>query len=225
MGAKIAGIHFLTGEPDKLLPMLEKKFSKQPGASTRDRAMLALLRSMAEKDIRETISDEGERAAKRALVDAAMFKALREAGEERAVLVLRPAALSLYWFDHIRTENMAQEAKEYAESFGVPILGLGVYDDTNAVVCATDGKKSCHGLYWFDEDDIEPADPAAFCALLGAADKAGAVAEALGYREAEPMLRALEQIFGVGLYADAEECRRAGMEKLAAWPAADVFRA
>lgn len=225
MGTKAAGIHFFTREPDKLLPKLKRKFNKQPSPSVKDRAMMALLRAMAEKNIRETISDEGERAEKTDQLDAVMANAFREAGEERALLVLRPGGLSLYWYDHIRTENLEQETKQYAKSLGVPALGLGVYDDTNAVMCATDGRDTCRGFYWFDEDDIEPADPAALCALLDAADKVPAVAEALQYQDAEAMIQALEQIFGVELVLSAEECRGAGREEIASWPGADVFRA
>ena len=51
MGAKIAGIHFLTVEPDKLLPKLKRKFNKQPGPSEKDLGMLALLRAMAQPEI------------------------------------------------------------------------------------------------------------------------------------------------------------------------------
>lgn len=224
MGIKVAGIHFLTGEPAKLLPKLKRKFNRQPGPGIKEQAMMALLRSMAEKEIRETSSDEKARAEKTALLDAAMEKAFREAGEDRAVAVLRPGAVSLYWYDHIRTENMEQEAKEYAKALGVPAFGLGVYDDTNAVLCAADGKSVCHGLYWFDEDDVEPADPEAFCALLGCEDKIEAVAEALQYRDAEPMVRELEQIFDIDLYLDADMCRERHYEETASWPGADVFR-
>ncbi len=225
MGAKIAGIHFLTPEPDKLLPKLKRKFNKAPGPSEKDLGMLALLRAMAEGNIRKTASDEGERAAKQAKLDAFMANAFREAGEERAVLVLRPGAVSLYWYDQIRTENLGQEAKKYAKSLGVPALGLGLYDDDDVILCATDGKEVQQGFYWFAEEDVEPADPAALCALLGAADKTPAVAEALGYQEAEPMIQALEQIFGVELCLSANDCRGRGHEDVAAWPGADVFRA
>ncbi len=224
MGTKVAGIHFLTREPAKLLPELERKFGKAPEPGDRDRAMMALLRSMAEKEIRETSSDEKERAEKTALLDAAMEKAFREAEEDRAVMVLRPGAVSLYWYGHIRTENMEREAKEYAKALGVPVLGLGVYDDTNAVLCAADGQSVCRGLYWFDEDDVEPADPAAFCTLLGCEDRTEAVVEALQHREAEPMVRALEKIFGIDLYLDADMCRERRCEEIASWPGADVFR-
>ncbi len=225
MGAKIAGFHFLTGEPDKLLPKLKRKFNKQPGPSEKDLGMMALLRAMAEGNIRKTASDEGERAAKQAQLDAFMANAFREVGEERAVLVLRPGAVSLYWYDHIRTENLGQEAKKYAKSLGVPALGLGLYDDDDVILCATDGKVVQRGFYWFGEEDIEPAVPAALCATLGLPDKESAVAEALQYQDAEAMVQALEQIFGVELYVDAEECRRAGREEIATWPGADVFRA
>ncbi len=225
MGTKAAGIHFLTQEPEKLLPELERKFGKAPEPGDRDRAMMALLRSMAEKEIRETSSDEKERAEKTALLDAAMANAFREAEEDRAVVVLRPGAASLYWYDHIRTENMAQEAKEYAKAMGVPTLDLGVYDDTNAVLCAADGQSVCRGLYWFDEDDVEPADSAGFCALLGCEDRTEAMAQALQYREAEPMVQALEKIFGIELYLDADVCRERHYEEAATWPGADVFRA
>lgn len=224
MGTKVAGIHFLTEEPEKLLPALERKFDKAPGPGDKERAMMALLRSMAEKNIREASPDEGERTKKTALLDAAMAKAFREAGEERAVVVLRPGAASLYWYDHIRTENMEQEAREYAEALGVPAFGLGVYDDTNAVLCAADGQSVCRGLYWFDEDDVKPADPAAFCTLLGCEDRTEAVAQALQYRDAEPMVRALEKIFGIDLYLDADMCREQRYEEIASWPGADVFR-
>ena len=186
--------------------------------------MLALLRAMAERNIRETASGEGERAEKTALLDAAMANAFREAGEERAVLVLRPGAVSLYWYDHIRTENLEEEAKDYARSLGVPALGLGVYDDTNVVICATDGRNACRGFYWFDEDDVEPTDPAALCALLGAGEKAPAVAEALGYHEAEPMIQSLERIFGVELCLSADDCRELHYADVDTWPGADVFR-
>lgn len=225
MGTKVAGIHFLTQEPTKLLPELKRKFGKAPGPGDKDRVMMALLRSMAEKNIRETSSDEGERAEKTALLDAAMANAFREAGEERAVAVLRPGAVSLYWYDHIRTENMEQEAKEYAKALGVPAMGLGVYDDDDVILCATDGKKVQRGFYRFDEDDVEPADPAAFCALLGCEDRTEAVADALQYRDAEPMVRVLEKIFGIDLYLDADMCRERHYEETASWPGADVFRA
>ncbi len=225
MGAKVAGIHFLTPEPDKLLPKLKRKFNKQPGPSEKDLGMLALLRAMAEGNIRKTASGEGERAAKQAQLDAFMANAFREAGEERAVLVLRPGAVSLYWYDQIRTENLGQEAKKYAKSLGVPALGLGLYDDDDVILCATDGKEVQRGFYWFAEEDVEPADPAALCALLGAVDKTPAVAEALQHQEAEPMVQALEQIFGVELCLSANDCRGRGYEDAAAWPGADVFRA
>ena len=225
MGAKVAGIHFLTPEPDKLLPKLKRKFNKTPGPSEKDLGMLALLRAMAEENIRKTASDEGERAAKQAQLDAFMANAFREAGEERAVIVLRPAAVSLYWYDQIRTENLGKAAEKYAKSLGVPALGLGLYDDDDVILCATDGKEVQQGFYWFAEEDIEPADPAAFCAMLGLPDKAPAGAEALQRREAEPMVQALEQIFGVELCLSANDCRERHYGDVGTWPGADVFRA
>lgn len=224
MGTKAAGIHFFIQTPDKLLPKLKRIFNKRHGPGVKEREMMALLRAMAEKNIRETSSDDEELAAKTAQLDGAMAKAFREAGEERAVIVLRHGAVSLYWYDHIRTENLEDETKKYARDLGVHALGLGVYDDTNAVMCATDGIDSYRGFYWFDEDDIEPADPEVLCALLDAEDKTLAVAEALQYHDTEPMIRALEQIFGIELVMSADECREKCMEEIASLPGADVFR-
>lgn len=92
---------------------------------------------------------------------------------EPAAIVVRKDFVSIYWYDHIRVENLSTEASKYAALCDVPALGVGVYDDTYFSIYAVrnagkPNKESCVGEYLFDYEDLTPVDAQRVCELLDA---------------------------------------------------------
>lgn len=228
MGAKHASIHFRTEHPDRILSVLKKEFGKKKDSSKYDLAMLQLLNAFAQKNI-ETISDENEKVEKKADLVNFLENARANMGEgDNAVIVIRKNFISLYWYDHIRVDNLDELLYQYAHKSNTPVLGVALYDDSNFVIHAVyrNGQaeaKECKGFYWFDEDDIQPAEAADLCHILNADFLLTALEETLSCIAGETMAESFEQKTGLTILMDTQMCNAAGMKEFQKWKRATVF--
>lgn len=232
MGSKHAGIHLRCEDSTAVLACLKKEFSKKKGPSTKDLAAIAIIEAFARKNI-NSIADDRERAEKEADMARIMEQArIDMSGGDPAVIVLREHFVSVYWYDHIRPENLGEELAHYAVLCGVPALGAAVYDDSNFQICAVRDvdvesyqARRCVGQYWFDYDDVQPADPAELCAILDADFLLPALTEALSQTDGEAMADCFEARTGLPILMDEGLCRTEQMRELHRWDGAVVFQA
>lgn len=91
MGSKHAGIHLRCDDSSAVLEKLKKEFGgKKKGPDLKDKLMMKILRSFAEKNIRE-ISDPKEKERKKAELESIMENACKEMNDgENAVIVVHP---------------------------------------------------------------------------------------------------------------------------------------
>lgn len=230
MGSKHAGIHLRYEDSGEVLARLKKEFSRKKGPSKKDQAAMAIIRAFAEKNI-SAIADEQERAEKEAVLAQIMGEAQRNMEDgDPAVIVLQPHFVSIYWYDHIRCENLGEELARYAALCGVPALGAAVYDDTNFQICAacdvgSDTARHCAGQYWFDYDDVQSADPAELCSILDADFLLPALRETLSQPDGEAMAGCFERLTGLPILMDEALCREKQLRELHRWENAVVFQA
>lgn len=232
MGSKHAGVHLRCEDSAAVLACLKKEFSKKKGPSKKDLAAMAIIETFARQNI-SSIAGDRERAEQEADLARFMEQArIDMSGGDPAVLVLREHFVSVYWYDHIRPENLGEELAHYAVLCGVPALGAAVYDDSNFQICAVHDvdvesgqARRCVGQYWFDYDDVQPADPAELCAILDADFLLPALTEALSQPNGEAMADCFEARTGLPLLMDEDLCRAEHLQELHHWGGAVVFQA
>lgn len=231
MGLKHAGIHLRCDDSSAVLAKLKKEFSeKKKGPHLKDKLMLKILKSIAEKNIRE-ISDLKEKERKKAELESIMENACKEMNDgENAVIVVLPNFISIYWYDHIRFENMQDKLTEYSFISGVPALGVAIYDDANFLIYAvcnagTPQVHTCCGEYIFDYDDISPINADEICDTICAPFLLEGLKKALACDDGDAMAQMFESQTGLTIYADKAFCEANGMKKLYEWASATVFLA
>ena len=230
MGSKHAGIHLRCDDSTEILAKLKKEFNKKKGPSKKDLAALEIIKAFANKNI-SAIADPAEKAEKEAVLSWVIDQGLKEMGAgDPAVIVVRKHFVSLYWYDHIRNENLRDEMLEYAHMCGVPAMGVGIYDDTNFSICAACdvGKpdaRGCMGEYLFDYMDITPVKAEDICDMIDAPFLLEPLEKVLSADDGEAMATAFEEETGLPILMCAEECKASGMKELFRWASAVVYSA
>lgn len=83
---------------------------------------MELILSLARKNLAETV-DPAERAQKSLAFEQLMANAQMDmATDAPATIVIREHFVSVYWYDHIRAENLSEELLEYAALQHAPFL-------------------------------------------------------------------------------------------------------
>lgn len=230
MGSKHASIHLRCDDSTRVLACLKKEFGKKKGPSKKDLVAMEIIKAFANKNI-SAIADDRERAEQEAFFAQILGEAQRnmENGEP-AVIVVRPHFVSIYWYDHIRAENLGEELAHYAAICKVPALGAAVYDDTNFQICGacgvgSDQARLCAGQYWFDYDDVQSVDPAELCSILDAEFLLPALRETLSQTDGEAMAGCFEKLTGLPILMDETLCREEQLRELHRWGNAVVFQA
>ncbi len=229
MGSKHASIHIRCDNSEEVISTLEKKFNKKLAANKQDLLALELLKNIANNTI-NGILDEGEKAEKQAAFESIMRNASRDiANVEPAVLVVRKHFVSVYWYDHIRSENLEREAIEYSHLCRAPVLGVAVYDDTNFQIYAVSNLKGqaplqCKGEYFFDYDDISPVAAEEVCNLMHAPFLLVPLEHALSLQDGESMVDSFETGTGILVFMWDDFCKEQNYEVLHQWEGATVYR-
>lgn len=231
MGSKHAGIHLRCDDSSAVLEKLKKEFGgKKKGPDLKDKLMMKILRSFAEKNIRE-ISDPKEKERKKAELESIMENACKEMNDgENAVIVVHPRFVSIYWYDRIRPENMQDKLTEYSFISGMPAVGAAIYDDTNFLIYAvrdagTPQAHACRSEYMFDYNDIKPINADEICGTICAPFLLEGLKKVLSCDDGDDMAKAFETETGLTIYADKAFCEANGMKKLYKCANATVFLA
>ena len=219
MGSKHAGIHLRCDDSAEVLAKLKKVFVKKKGPSQKDVMALELIKTFAMRNI-SAITDPAEKAEKVAELSQVLDRGLKEMESgEPAVIVVRRHFVSIYWYDHIRNENLREEMLEYAQMCGVPALGVGIYDDANFSIYAVcnagePDAQSCQGTYFFDYDDITPVKAEDICGTIDAPFFMDALQKVLSGDDGETMAAAFEQETGLPIMMYEEDCRESQLRLL-----------
>ena len=156
MGAKHAGVHVRCNDSARILAVLEKEFGRKIGPEKEDLAAMEMIAAVAKKNI-NSIADSGEKSQKEAMLSRLMLQTQQEMREgEPAVVVVREHFVSIYWYDHIRVENLCPQTSKYSALCGVPAMGVGVYDDTN-FCCIRWHRKRVREIEGIDKVKLYPA--------------------------------------------------------------------
>lgn len=231
MGAKHAGVHLRSKKKgEEILAVLEQEFSKEIGPEKEDRLAIQKLESIARKNI-SLIADPKERSEKEGLLSQIIHETQQKMMQgEPAVVVVRSDFVSIYWYDHIRVENLGAEASKYAALCEVPALGAGVYDDTNFSIYAVRSagkpdKESCLGEYLFDYEDLTPVEAERVCEIIDAPFFLNGLQNALSSKEGDIMAQTFEKETGLQVFMTEDMCKQAGMQKTHNWKSANVYSA
>ena len=229
MGAKHAGVHLRSKKKgEEILAVLEQEFSKEIGPEKEDRLAIQKLESIARKNI-SLIADPKERSEKEGLLSQIIHETQQKMMQgEPAVVVVRSDFVSIYWYDHIRVENLGAEALKYAALCEVPALGVGVYDDTNFSIYAVRSagkadKESCLGEYLFDYEDLTPVEAQRVCEIIDAPFFLNGLQNALSSKEGDIMAQTFEKETGLQVFMTEDMCKQAGMKKIHSWKSANVY--
>lgn len=190
--------------------------------------VIELIKAFANKNINE-ITDPAEKAKKEATLSEIIERTLNDMGAgDPAVIVVRKHFVSIYWYDHIRNENLQERMLEYAQLCGVPAMGVGIYDDTNFLIYAVFNAKGPNtkwysGEYLFDLQDITPVKAEDICDAIDAPFFLKGLQKVLSNDAGEAMADAFEQETELPILMFAEDCQEIGMKELYRWSCATVY--
>lgn len=230
MGSKHASVHLRCDESSLIIARLKKEFGKKKGPTEKDQLAMKIIMAFANKNI-ASIKDPQERAEKEAVLAETMRQAETDIYErDPAVIVVREHFVSVYWYDHIRAENLRSETLEYAAAHGVPALGVACYDDTNFQIYAvrdagTRNVRKCFGEYLFDFDDITPVTAEDICDVIDTPFLLDGLSEVLACEEGETMANMFEKKTGLSVFTWADECKECGMKLLYDLEGAKIYSA
>lgn len=228
MGSKHAGIHLRCDDSAEVLARLKEAFSRKKGPGKEELMAFEMIKAFAMKNI-SAITDCAERAEKEAEVSRVLDLGLKELESgDPAVVVVRRHFVSIYWYDHIRNENLREKMLEYAQMCGVPALGVGIYDDNNFSIYAVCGAgkpdaRSCRGTYFFDYEDITPVEAEDICGTVDTPFFREALGKALSADDGETMAAVFEQETGLPIMMYEEDCREGRLRPLCRWDNAVVY--
>ncbi len=229
MGAKHASVHLRCDDETIVLEKLKGKFDREKARpAKKDLLAMELIKAIASKNVAK-ISDPAEKAEKKAILSQIMGQAKKdmEAGDP-AVIAVREHFVSIYWYDHIRIDNLYQEMMDYAALCGVPAMGVGIYDDTNFYLYAVRNAKTpkacgCRGEYLFDYDDITPVTAGEVCRIIDAPFLLEAFHKTLSCSDGENMASVFEEETELPILMGEAACKSSGMRELERWKNAVVF--
>lgn len=225
MGSRYASIHLRCDDSTEVLALLAEAFGKKKLFGEENSFVMDTIRAYADK-----IGDPKEKAEKEAALAQLMQKAQsRFPARDSAAIVVREHFVSIYWYDHIRIENLQGYLLKYAALCNVSALGVSLFDDTNFSIYAVRnaGKKEvkgCKGVYMFDYDDINPVRAEDICNILYTPFYLEGLKKTLRAQDGETMAETFEKETGLPLYMDIDLCNQYAMKKLYVWKYATVFQ-
>lgn len=228
MGTKHASIHLRCDDSNEVLVKLKRVFSKKKGPSKTDMMHIELIKAVANMNINK-ITDPTEKAEKEALLSEGIERALNNMGAgDPAVIVVRKHFVSIYWYDHIRNENIEEEIAKYVQLCRVPALGVSLYDGTNFLIYALCKAENSNaqwysGEYFFDSDDITPVKAEDICDTIDAPFFLEGMQKVLSKDNGEDMAAAFEQETKLPILMFDEDCRENDMKTLHRWGRATVY--
>lgn len=229
MGAKYASVHLRCDNYKTVLTKLKKEFGgKKKGSTPKDRLVVEFIKAIVDKNASEII-DPDERARKEAdIADFVQYANTMLTGGVPATIVVREYFISIYWYDHIRSENLRNKMLEYSFISGVPAIGVAVYDDTNFQIYAvcdagTPNVRAHCGEYMFDYQDVRPVNAEDVCNTVNASFLLDGLRKTLSCNDGETMVDTFESETGLPIYMDDKSCEEYGMKKLHEWENATVF--
>ena len=230
MGSKHSGVHLRCDDSSAVIAKFRKEFSKKKGLSKKDLMTMEIVKAFAVKNIND-ITDPQEKAEKEAVLADIMKQAEIDMGAgDPAVIVIREHFVSIYWYDHIRSENLREEMLGYAATHKLPALGVAVYDDANFQLYAvrdvgTEQARGSLGDYLFEYDDITPVSAEEVCDIIDAPFLLDALTKTLSCEDGETMVETFEKETGLPVMMFEEDCIAANLEELYRLPGALIFSA
>lgn len=184
-------------------------------------AALGLLQQVLAQQLPQ-LDAEQQRAGNAVLAEFQAGLADRENREDPAIVVVRPHFVSLYWYDHIRSENLEEVAWNFSRRCRVPVLGLCRFDLEDVQLCAVRNAgvpeaDTCRGDYFFNEKDIQPVAAEDLCRILEMPALQKGLAEALACPDGEEMAETLEKVLGLPIYLNEARLSDAGKTPRERW--------
>lgn len=223
----MASLYFRVKDPaalKALLTKLEAEFAQAPQIDEKARNQLGLLGSLLQKNM-DTLADPAQREASRAQLRqlAGNMPLQSMASGEKALLVQQGNFVSLFWGDRIRSDNLDEQTRRYAALSGLPVLGIGTYQEANLTLYAVNGEQESEAYYWFEQDEIQPGDGAELCELLGLPQEtAPALEHAFDAETLEELTHRLQKALGITL--DPAQPAAISGTPTAEWPGASFYK-
>lgn len=228
MGSKHASVHIRCDDYEYVLSILKKKFNKKSAPNKKDLFVLEFIKAVANSNI-DKITDKAEKAEKLSVLEDIIGRATEDMGNsEPAVIVVRPYFVSVYWYDHIRSENLATEAVEYSSLCNAPVLGVAVYDDSNfqiyAVSCMKgEPSRGCKGEYFFDHNDITTVAAEEVCDIVNTPFWLSELTDTLSLKDGENMVASFEDKTGIIIFMNDDFCMEQQFQLLHSWTNGKVY--
>lgn len=221
MGSREASLHLRCEDRGTLLPKLKTLLDDPSFWREETEDLLGLLGQVFEQQLPQL--DERKQRAGKALLDN-----LRtglddwEQREDPAIVVVRPHFVSLYWYDHIRSENLEEQAWNFGRRCRVPVLGVCRFDICDLQLCGVRNAGcpeavTCRGDYYFNEHDIQPVDAGELCRILEAPFLQEGVAAALACSDGEGMAQMLEKALKMPIYLNERMLSAEGKRPTECW--------
>lgn len=221
MGSRDASLHLRCEDAGVLLPRLRAMLDDPACWREEMEAALGLLQQVLAQQLPQ-LDAEKQRAGNAVLAEFQEGLADRESREDPAIVVVRPHFVSLYWYDHIRSENLEEVAWNFSRRCRVPVLGLCRFDLEDVQLCAVRNAgvpeaDTCRGDYFFNEKDIQPVAAEDLCRILEMPALQKGLAEALACPDGEEMAETLEKVLGLPIYLNEARLSDAGKTPRERW--------
>lgn len=221
MGSRDASLHLRCEDAGVLLPRLRAMLDDPACWREEMEAALGLLQQVLAQQLPQ-LDAEQQRAGNAVLAEFQEGLADRENREDPAIVVVRPHFVSLYWYDHIRSENLEEVAWNFSRRCRVPVLGLCRFDLEDVQLCAVCNAgvpeaDTCRGDYFFNEKDIQPVAAEDLCRILEMPALQKGLAEALACPDGEEMAETLEKVLGLPIYLNEARLSDAGKTPRERW--------
>lgn len=221
MGSREASLHLRCENSGALLPRL-RALLDDPASWTEEREeMLGVLRQVMERQLPQ-LDEEKQQMGRAALDNLQADLEDWETREDPAIVVVRPHFVSVYWYDHIRSENLEEQAWNFSRRCRTPVLGLCRLDLPDLQICGVRNAgvpeaDTCTGEYYFNEKDIQPVEAEELCRILEAPFLQDGVVEALACPDGEAMADTLEKALGLPIYQNERMLSAAGKTARERW--------
>lgn len=221
MGSRDASLHLRCEDAGVLLPRLRAMLDDPACWREEMEEALGLLQQVLERQLPQ-LDAEKQSAGNAVLAEFQAGLADWESREDPAIVVVRPHFVSLYWYDHIRSENLEEVAWNFSRRCRVPVLGLCRFDLADVQLCAVRNAgvpeaDTCRGDYFFNEKDIQPVAAEDLCRILEMPSLQDGVAEALACPDGEEMAETLEKVLGLPIYLNETRLSDAGKTPRERW--------
>lgn len=231
MGAKHASVHLRCDDSQTVLTKLKKEFDeKKEGSNSQNMLALEFIRAFAGKKAGKTTPPDDGAGKEAAMANFVKYANTIMTDDVPATIVVREYFISIYWYDHIRSDNLQNKMSEYSIISGAPAIGTAVYDDTNFQIYAvrdagTPNERTYCGEYMFDYQDVRPVNAEDVCNTVNAPFLLDGLRKTLSCNDGETMADTFEYETGLPIYMDDALCEEYGMKRLHEWENATVFLA